>query len=179
MIVGNMAGIVNEAMFGRFCEILDVSSEDIRSNDRHRELVYRRVILTHFLYDLGMSVSYIARLMGNRNHSTVCHYRRIWENEIDNNRYLRMMSEYFSMKVDKDFEGLKVKVYVYMSGFKDSDLQTIVDDMNRRLIKVSDYAKMKGVSTTGVYFWERTGKIRTVMISGVKFVVLDEETDIG
>lgn len=56
MIVGNMAGIVNEAMFGRFCEILDVSSEDIRSNDRHRELVYRRVILTHFLYDLGMSV---------------------------------------------------------------------------------------------------------------------------
>ncbi len=80
MIVGNMAGIVNEAMFGRFCEILDVSSEDIRSNDRHRELVYRRVILTHFLYDLGMSVSYIVRLMGNRNHSTVCHYRRIWEN---------------------------------------------------------------------------------------------------
>lgn len=66
-----------------------------------------------------------------------------------------------------------------MSGFKDSDLQTIVDDMNRRLMKVSDYAKMKGVSTTGVYFWERAGKIRTVMISGVKFVVLDEETDRG
>jgi predicted site-specific integrase-resolvase len=62
-----------------------------------------------------------------------------------------------------------------MSGVKDSDLQTVVDDMNRLLMKVSDYARMKGVSTTGVYFWERTGKIRTVSISGVKFVVLDED----
>lgn len=62
-----------------------------------------------------------------------------------------------------------------MSEAKNGDLQTIVYDMNRRLMKVSDYAKMKGVSTTGVYFWERTGKIRTVMISGVKFVVLDED----
>lgn len=62
-----------------------------------------------------------------------------------------------------------------MSDVKNTDLQTIVYDMNRRLMKVSDYAKMKGVSTTGVYFWERTGKIRTVSISGVKFVVLDED----
>ena len=66
-----------------------------------------------------------------------------------------------------------------MSEAKNSDLQTIVDDMNRRLMKVSDYAKMKGVSTTGVYFWERTGKIRTVSISGVKFVVLDGESERG
>lgn len=64
-----------------------------------------------------------------------------------------------------------------MSDVKNTDLQTIVDDMNRRLMKVSDYARMKGVSTTGVYFWERTGKIRTVMISGVKFVVLEEDSD--
>lgn len=66
-----------------------------------------------------------------------------------------------------------------MNWVKDSDLQTVVDDMNRRLMKVSDYARMKGVSTTGVYFWERTGKIRTVMISGVKFVVLDGESERG
>lgn len=62
-----------------------------------------------------------------------------------------------------------------MAEVKDSDFEAFVSRLKDKLMKVSDYAKMKGVSTTWIYSLEREGKIRTMSISGVKFVILDDE----
>lgn len=40
------------------------------------------------------------------------------------------------------------------------------------LLKVSTYAKQEGVSLTTVTNWGKQGKIKTVIIDGVKFVVV-------
>ena len=61
-----------------------------------------------------------------------------------------------------------------MEEVNNSDFEEFMSRMKGRLMKVSVYAKMRGVSTTWVYCLEREGKIRTVSISGVKFGVLDE-----
>lgn len=62
-----------------------------------------------------------------------------------------------------------------MAEVKDSDFEAFVSSLKNKLMKVSDYAKMKGVSTTWIYSLERKGKIRTMSISGVKFVILDDD----
>lgn len=41
-----------------------------------------------------------------------------------------------------------------------------------RLIKVSSYAKKKGVSTVQVYNWIKDKKVKEVIIDGVKFIEL-------
>lgn len=46
--------------------------------------------------------------------------------------------------------------------------------MNNK-IRVSEYAAMKGVTTSAVYFWEKQGKIKIVKEHGLKLVVLTDE----
>ena len=65
-----------------------------------------------------------------------------------------------------------------MEEVNNSDFEEFMSRMKGRLMKVSVYAKMRGVSTTWVYCLEREGKIRRVSISGVKFVVLDENENV-
>lgn len=42
-------------------------------------------------------------------------------------------------------------------------------------IRVSEYAAMKKVSTSAVYFWEKQGKVEIVKEHGLKLVVLTDE----
>lgn len=48
----------------------------------------------------------------------------------------------------------------------------ITNDLNNEIVSVSEYASMKGVSTTAVYKWISGGQVDVIMISGIKFVVL-------
>lgn len=41
-----------------------------------------------------------------------------------------------------------------------------------RLVKVSSYARMKGVSAVQVYNWIKEKKVKQVEIDGVKFIEL-------
>lgn len=51
-------------------------------------------------------------------------------------------------------------------------------ETNRNLIKVSSYAKFKGVSTTWIYHQANNNLIELVIIDGVKFIRLTpEETE--
>lgn len=54
-------------------------------------------------------------------------------------------------------------------------VKTKQDDMQvntSNLLKVSTYAKQEGVSLTTVTNWGKQGKIKTVIIDGVKFVIV-------
>lgn len=46
--------------------------------------------------------------------------------------------------------------------------------MSEKLIKVSTYARMKGVSVLTVYQWIKIGKIQCTEIDGVKFIKVSE-----
>lgn len=43
------------------------------------------------------------------------------------------------------------------------------------LVKVSTYAKENNISVQTVYNWVKEGKLKSVVIDGVKFIEVDEE----
>lgn len=44
-----------------------------------------------------------------------------------------------------------------------------------RLVRVKRYADMKGVTTTAVYGWIEQGKVKSVKIDDVTFIILEED----
>lgn len=46
--------------------------------------------------------------------------------------------------------------------------------MNNNLVKVSTYARAKGVSVQSVYSWIKEGRVESVDIDGVAFVVCND-----
>lgn len=49
--------------------------------------------------------------------------------------------------------------------------------MNSNLVKVSTYARAKGVSVQSVYSWIKEGRVESVDIDGVAFVVCNDHED--
>jgi len=47
--------------------------------------------------------------------------------------------------------------------------------MSEKRLKVSSYARLKGVSTTIVYQWIKDKKVRSEVIDKVQFVIVDNE----
>ncbi|MEG1644020.1 MAG: helix-turn-helix domain-containing protein [Bacteroidales bacterium] len=61
-----------------------VSLEEIRSPDRRIKFVYARMILSKIIREKGCSLEHIGRII-NRDHSTVCHYFKIYGDELTHN----------------------------------------------------------------------------------------------
>lgn len=49
--------------------------------------------------------------------------------------------------------------------------------MEKSLVRVSTYAKQKGVSPTAVRKWAAQGKVKIVEIDGVQFVKTEEKEE--
>ena len=47
--------------------------------------------------------------------------------------------------------------------------------MSKKRLKVSSYARIKGVSTTIVYQWIKDKKVKLEEIDGVKFIIVENE----
>ena len=89
-------GHIDEATFSRLCGLLGVSVEAIRSKSRKIDLVYRRVILSRYMNeDAGMIQEDVGKMLGNRKHTCVGHYRRIYDSEIGSNKFLRELDNVF------------------------------------------------------------------------------------
>lgn len=52
-----------------------IVKEDVRTKHREENLVNARIVLSHFLYQLGLTYQRIGQLLG-KNHATVIHYRK-------------------------------------------------------------------------------------------------------
>mgnify|MGYP003467392897 CR=1 FL=1 len=44
-----------------------------------------------------------------------------------------------------------------------------------KLVRVKRYADMKGVTTTAVYGWIEQGKVKSVKIDDVTFIMIEED----
>lgn len=73
--------------------ILDVASHyigimngiikgDVRKTTRERKLVNARIVLTHFMYQEGLTIERIGQFFG-KDHSTVVYYRRVMEDVLE------------------------------------------------------------------------------------------------
>ena len=47
--------------------------------------------------------------------------------------------------------------------------------MSKERLKVSSYARLKDVSTTTVYDWIKSGKLKSEIIDKVQFVIVENE----
>ena len=62
----------------------------------------------------------------------------------------------------------------YGEGIKLPSLLKEKKEMEKNLVKVSTYARKKAVSVQSVYTWVKEGKVKSVEIDGIVFIV-DEE----
>lgn len=59
-----------------------IVKDDVRKTARDRKLVNARIVLTHFLYREGLTVSKIGQLF-DKDHSTITHYQRRMDDALD------------------------------------------------------------------------------------------------
>lgn len=100
MLVMVNLGYVDEDTFSRMCNLLGVSVEEMRSKRRSRYLIYRRVILGRYLDSMGLTHEYVGKMLGNRRHTCVNHYHKIYDNEIGYNKTLQNLEKIFMEGVE-------------------------------------------------------------------------------
>lgn len=67
------------------CYKLDLSVHNVKSNDRHQNLVFARIIYSILALNEGYTFQKVGKFI-NRNHSTIFHYRNEYEKmEYNNN----------------------------------------------------------------------------------------------
>lgn len=92
------AGFMNDILFRRACWLLGVSVEEIRSDRKTRDLVYRRVVLSRWLKSRGMRYEDIGKYLG-RKHCCVPYYDRIFRNDSKTRKGLMYMDTKFSREI--------------------------------------------------------------------------------
>jgi chromosomal replication initiation ATPase DnaA len=75
----------------RACRLFRVKQSEIRSDRRHREIVFARQFVMYWAVRLTkLSLPQIGRLMGGRDHTTIIHGRDVYpEKRVKMGRYLR------------------------------------------------------------------------------------------
>lgn len=75
------------------CSQLGAEYEDVIGKCRRRDLVMARVIISEYLrYVLLISTEWIGRVL-NRDHSTILHYSKVYDNEYRYNLLFRRIAD--------------------------------------------------------------------------------------
>lgn len=76
--------------FDNVCSVMKVSISDITSQSRKQNIVFARVMLTHFLIK-SMTLADVGKVIGNRDHSTIVHYKKVHNDMMYTSEWYREM----------------------------------------------------------------------------------------
>lgn len=171
---------------GLLCLVLGCSVDELLGSGRERRFVDCRSIVVRYYRDCGYSVVELATMM-RRTHADILHHLKRYDGLYGVDRKFSRECDVFLGVLgilDREWEvcedGLRhftlstellIETVKPNNQIKEEKIM-ITNDLNNEIVSVSEYASMKGVSTTAVYKWIAGGQVDVIMISGIKFVVL-------